>query len=63
MSSIKAPPIPRDLLDYLQRAFPNKLPEHYVSAEQLGTLQGQQKVINHLFAQFVLQSRTVLGTP
>ena len=58
--SSHAPAISRALLDHLQKLFPNKLPETHVSPEQLGALQGQQKVINHLLSQFAIQSRTVL---
>ena len=60
MSSI-APAIPRPLLEYLQKVFPNKLPEYLGPPESMAILIGQQKVINHLLAQFERQSRTVLG--
>lgn len=59
--SSSAPPIPKALLDYLQQTFPNTLPENPVEHGQLGILIGQQKVVRHLQAQFVIQSRTVLA--
>lgn len=45
MSSIE---ISKHLLDHLQAAFPNKLPELQVSDHQLGFLRGQQSVVRHL---------------
>lgn len=58
---MKAPPIPRDLLEYLRGVFPDKLPETPSGApETLAALVGQQQVIRHLDAQFKLQSRTVI---
>jgi hypothetical protein len=42
------PLITDDLLDYLQAAFPNQLPEHPCSLDQLAALQGQQRVIAFL---------------
>ena len=53
MSSIE---IPKSLLDHLQAAFPNKLPEVQVSEHQLGVLMGQQLVLRHLEHQFKKQN-------
>lgn len=58
---MSSPAISKELLEYLQRSFPNKLPDNPVSPEQLGVLVGQQKVINHLQAQLKLQEKTVLA--
>ena len=60
--SSPAPAISRDLLEYLQRVFPNKLPEDPICSDYLAVQIGQQKVIRHLQAQFAVQSRTVLST-
>lgn len=53
MSSIE---IPKHLLEHLQAAFPNKLPATWVNEHQLGVLQGQQAVIQHLEHQFKKQN-------
>lgn len=47
--------ISKDLLDYLQQVFPDKLPEQPQLPDQIGILIGQQRVIKHLIAQFKLQ--------
>jgi len=51
------PPIPKELLDYLQDTFPNKLPEVGIDPDLLGILIGQQKVIQHLQARFKAQNK------
>ena len=56
------PVITSDLLEHLQVVFPNKLPEVYCSPEQLGALQGQQKVIKYLLHQFAKQNPLTSGT-
>ena len=52
MSSLS---VSKDLLDYLQQVFPDKLPEQPQLPDQIGILIGQQRVIKHLIAQFKLQ--------
>lgn len=54
------PAIPRPLLEYLQRAFPNTLPLNPVSLEELGFLRGNQAVIHHLMHHFEKQKAAVL---
>lgn len=54
------PVISKDLLEYLQKLFPNKLPEYQLPAGQVEILMGQQKVIAHLQSQYLAQNRTVL---
>lgn len=54
---MSSPAIPKDLLDYLQVVFPNKLPDNTVDPCDLGILIGQQRVIQHLQAQFKVQNR------
>jgi len=58
--SIPCPAIPRPLLEYLQRIFPDKLPQYLGAPETMAYLIGNQQVIKHLEAQFQLQSKTVL---
>jgi hypothetical protein len=50
------PYIQKDLLEYLQTAFPNKLPDAPISQEELGVLIGGQRVINFLAHHFKLQA-------
>jgi hypothetical protein len=50
------PYINKDLLEYLQTAFPNKLPDFPVSQEELGVLIGGQRVINFLAHHLKLQT-------
>lgn len=47
--------IPKDLLDELQKVFPNKLPDFPPPPEAMGILIGQQKVIAYLLNQYKLQ--------
>lgn len=42
------PYIPKDLLEHLQKAFPNTLPKAQPSPEVLGQLIGHQRVIDYL---------------
>ena len=58
--SISCPPIPRPLLEYLQKVFPDKLPQYLGPPESMALLIGNQQVLKHLEAQFQLQSKTVL---
>ena len=51
-----APFIPKDVLDYLQGIFPNRLPEHVTTIEDVALRIGQQKVINHLLSQYHRQN-------
>ena len=40
--------VTKDLLSYLDRMFPNKLPPKDTSQTELGFLQGQQSVVDRL---------------
>ena len=42
------PTITKDLMDHLLSVFPNRLPLGPTSPDQLGVLQGQQKVVSYL---------------
>ena len=54
------PAIPRPLLEYLQRIFPDKLPQYLGAPETVAYLIGNQQVISHLSQQYQIQSKTVL---
>ena len=60
---MQVPVIPKDLLEYLQLVYPNKLPERLPlpGGEAVEILIGQQRVVTHLKAQYDLQNRNVLG--
>lgn len=45
---IQRPPIPRPVVEYLQKIFENKLPDITTSDRELGALIGEQRVITHL---------------
>ena len=55
------PPLSRDLMDYLQAVYPNKLPEVMPGPGVVEKLIGQQGVVLHLQAQYDLQNRNSLG--
>jgi hypothetical protein len=48
--------VTQDLLEELQKLFPNKLPTTYCSPEDIGYLMGQQKVITYLLNQYRIQN-------
>lgn len=54
------PPIPKALMDELQKRFPDTLPEIFTPLEQIRALQGEQRVIRFLKHQYELQNTTVL---
>ena len=54
------PAIPRPLLEYLQKVFPDKLPQCLGPPESMAILIGHQQVIQHLSQQYQIQSKTVL---
>jgi len=57
------PEISKDLLEYLQKIFPDKLPGAPVAPEGLGVLIGQQKVIQHLQTIHNRQQTQEAGLP
>lgn len=57
------PFISKEILDYLQATFPNKLPLEPIPADALGVLIGQQKVVGHLAHLYRTQSRSLLAQP
>ena len=57
----KAPPISRELLEYIQKVFPDRLPDSPpASVGEVAALVGNQQVIRHLKAQAEKQSLSVL---
>lgn len=58
---MKVPPINRELIEYLKKVFPNKLPsEIHISDRALGALFGEQRIIAHLEGHLREQEDTVL---
>lgn len=53
------PPIPRDLLDELERRFPDRMPDS-TNTDELLRKQGNVQVVRFLRKQFDLQNTTVL---
>lgn len=52
---ITAPPIPRPVVEYLQKIYPNRLPPIHTPDRELGALIGEQRVIAHLSALLLRQ--------
>lgn len=58
---MRVPPINRELVEYLQQVFPNKLPNDiHISDRELGALCGEQRIIAHLLGHLEDQEETVL---
>lgn len=55
--------VSKELLDDLQRIFPNKLPEQPPELGQLGILIGQQKVVAYLLNQYRIQNPLISTNP
>lgn len=56
------PNIPEDLLERLERMYPNALPhDPTTTVEDLRFLQGQQAVLRFLRHQFTAQNTTILN--
>lgn len=62
MEAFELPPaIPRDLLQWLQKRFPNTLPGNInITDRELGALFGEQKVIEHLMSILEQQEEDML---
>ena len=58
---IICPPVPRGLVDYLEKVFPDRLPtDRNINERELGALFGRQDVIVHLLSRLREQEETVL---
>lgn len=56
----KLPPVPQDLLESLEKLFPDRIPDHFIPLENLRFVQGQISVVRLLRAQFAAQSKNIL---
>jgi hypothetical protein len=57
------PPISKALIEYLEWAFPDKLPESQPRPGEIELLVGHQQVIRHLRVKHLAQAKTVLAAP
>lgn len=62
MSNQRTPPIPADLLDYLEAVFPDRCPRPTATDQEVRVLMGEQNVVKHLRAKFSQQNKTILNT-
>lgn len=60
MDSRKFPPIPPELLEELERLFPDTMPAASLSIDEIRVRQGEVKVIRFLRQKYEEQNRTVL---
>lgn len=58
---IICPPIPKELLDYLDTIFPDKAPEPDCPDRRVWINVGGAMVVRHLRSQFVVQNETILA--
>lgn len=58
----KVPTVPPEVLTYLEKIFPDRLPTEIVSPDDLRILVGEQRVIRHLRAKVKEQREAQLGT-
>lgn len=63
MDNLTFPPIPKDLLDELDKRFPDKMPEQDLNLDTIRFKQGQVSVLRFLKHQFELQNKTILESP
>jgi hypothetical protein len=60
MDNNKFPTVPKELLDELEKRFPDRLPPTPVELEDYLYLQGQQAVVRLIRHQFNLQNQNIL---
>lgn len=60
MKNNKFPNVSKDLLDELEKRFPNAIPAQLVSLDEFRVIQGHQEVIRLLRHQFDLQNKNIL---
>lgn len=59
----KTPAVSKDLLDFLERKFPNVIPTDVdMTIEDFRRLQGEQRVLRRLRAMYESQERVALTT-
>lgn len=60
MENFKFPIVSKELLEELEKRFPDRLPTTEITVEELRYLQGRQMVLNLLRHQFDLQNKSIL---
>lgn len=61
MDNLRFPAVSKELLDELERRFPDRLPEsHLESLDLIRIKQGQVSVLRFLRSQFDLQNQNIL---
>lgn len=60
VSDDKTPLITNELIDYLDRAYPDKMPDAYHNEHELGMRMGEIRVVRHLKHLRDKQQRNVL---
>lgn len=60
---VPCPTVPKDLLEYLQRLFPDRAPARGESLRDIRHKVGQVSVVRHLAEQFKTQNETILSSP
>lgn len=60
MKNKKFPNIPKDLLDELERRYPDRMPDLSASQDAIKISQGQISVIRFIRSQFDTQNKTIL---
>ncbi|UHX60273.1 hypothetical protein RsoPWF2_34 [Ralstonia phage vRsoP-WF2] len=60
MANDKFPPIPKELLEALEKRFPETPLENIGSVDQLRLAQGELRVVRFLRAQFEKQTKNIL---
>lgn len=54
------PPIPRLLLEYLERTYPDRMPDERMTLDEIRVRTGQVTVVRHLRKQYERQQENVL---
>lgn len=57
---MKTPPIPQDLLEYLETVYPDRMPSSSMPHEQFLIESGRVELVRSLRVQFDKQNKTVL---
>ena len=60
MENLKFPLVSKELLDELEKRFPDRMPEHQTTLESYLLKQGQVAVVRLLRHQFNLQNQNIL---
>lgn len=60
MDNFKCPIVPKNLLDLLEKRFPDRMPDHSTTFESYLLKQGELTVVRFLRHQFNLQNQNIL---